>query len=517
MRASILGPMGRLHGAGKDTRRGSHVPALTSCCFVVHMCLACSITWADSLFGDARAYPVGTSPVGIAVGELSGTPGLDLATADEGDTVTILTNRGDGVFQPGTQVNIPERYTATAIVTGRFNADTIDDIAVAADDTQSFPDFTGSVLMYRSTAVFTYGLTPVTVGALPRCVVLGDLTGDDIADLVSCGSAADGSGLASLLQGNSDHTFAAPAGISLPGIIPSRLYIADIDHDGRPDLLVLDTDANAVWILYGSGAGPVFDAPVLLATISAPTGAVIAPFAADKQLDIAVVSRDQNATLVFRQSSRRNFGTPVPYAVGMAPVDIAGADFNHDGLLDLVSVDNGSSDVMLLQGKSDGSFQPEETVVVGDGPVAIAVADFNGDNKPDFATANQDDQTFGADTQSVSVVLNGVSPPLTPAATATPVTTVKLPTATPPVSPVVGTPTPTRTPLVVGTATQTPTPAGPGDADCNGRIDAFDVGALANRLFGAGAPGCADADVNGDGSITAGDLPQLVKLITASH
>ncbi|MFI5366086.1 MAG: FG-GAP-like repeat-containing protein [Candidatus Binatia bacterium] len=483
------------------------------------MCFACPTTSAASLFGDARAYPVGTSPVGIAVGELSGTPGLDLATADEGDTVTILTNRGDGVFQPGTQVNIPERYTATAIVTARFNADTIDDIAVAADDTQSFPDFTGSVLIYRSSAVFTYGLTPVTVGALPRCVALGDLTGDGIADLVSCGSAADGSGLASLLQGNSDHTFAAPAGISLPGIIPSRLYIADIDDDGRPDLLVLDTDADAVWILYGSGPGPVFDAPVLLATIPAPTGAVVAPFAADKQLDIAVVSRDQNATLVFRQSSPRNFGSPAPYAVGMDPVDIAAADFNGDGLLDLVSVDNGSSDVMLLQGKSDGSFQPAETVVVGEGPVAIAVADFNGDNKPDFATANQDDQTFGPDTQSVSVVLNGVSPPLTltPGATATPVSTAKPPTATPPVSPVVGTPTPTRTPLVVGTATQTPTPAGPGDADCNGRIDASDIGALIDRLFAPGAPACADADVNGDGHITAGDLPQLIKLITAFH
>ncbi len=474
------------------------------------MLLAATATWAVPLFGEPHSYPVGTSPVGIAVGEFNGMPGLDLATAEEGDTVTILTNRGDGVFQSGGQVSIPERYTATAIVAGRFNDDAIDDLAVSADDTQSFPGFDGSALMYRSVATFTYSLTPVTVGILPRCITLGDLTGDGVADLVSCGSAADGSGLASLLQGNQDHSFAAPAGISLPGIIPSRLYIADIDHDGRPDLLVLDTDADAVWILYGSGPGPVFDPPTLLATIPAPTGAVVAPFAADVRADIAVTSRVRGSVSVFHQSSPRIFNVPAEYSVGLAPVDVAAADFDRDGRLDLVSVNNGSNDVMLLLGKSDGTFQATETVVVGEGPVAIAVADFNGDGKPDFATANQDDQTFGQDTQSVSVVLNGVSTFLTP--TPTPGST-GVATWTPTPSPHFATATRTNTP-VVGTPTPSPTPAGPGDADCDGRINAADINALIDQLF---APSCAAADVNGDGSITASDLPLLIKLMTAAH
>jgi len=91
------------------------------------------------------------------------------------------------------------------------------------------------------------------------------------------------------------------------------------------------------------------------------------------------------------------------------PVDLGAADFDRNSTIDLVSANNHSNDVTLLLGNADGTFHPGETVQVGLGPDAIAVADLNGDGKPDFATANQDDETFGLNSQSVSVVLNGVT------------------------------------------------------------------------------------------------------------
>lgn len=394
-------------------RHWNAAPIVGICLALMGAVAASTPVWGAPLFGAPRSYPVGTSPVGVVTGEFSGTPGLDLATANEGNTVSILTNQGNGVFTRGGGISIDSRFTATAIVSGRFNSDLIDDFAISANDMED-PDFNGSVVIYRSTAAFRYNSMPVTVGLLPGCITLGDLSGDDIPDLASCGSAADDSGLVSLLRGKPDNTFAAALGISTGNIIPSRLVIADIDHDpaGLPDLLIVDKSGGAVWILYGKDPGPLpgpaFDSPVKLAQIDEPTAAVVAPFAHDALPDIAVASRLNNV-FIFRQQVRRDFGTPAAYRLGVFPVDLASEDFDHSGTLDLISANNGSSDVTLLLGNADGTFQQGETVHVGSGPVAIVAGNFNGDSKPDFATANQDDDTFGTNVQSVSVVLNGVS------------------------------------------------------------------------------------------------------------
>jgi hypothetical protein len=77
----------------------------------------------------------------------------------------------------------------------------------------------------------------------------------------------------------------------------------------------------------------------------------------------------------------------------------------------------------------------------------------------------------------------------------------------PPGSPV---PTPTRTRTATATATPTTGTGDPGDANCDGVIDAADLQALTERLF---SPGCEGADVNQDGAVTAADLPSLVTLL----
>jgi len=378
----------------------------------------CSPGWGVPLFLEPRAYPVGTSPVGIAVGEFSGTPGLDLATVEEGNTVTILSNDGKGAFARGGQITIAARYVPTGIVSGRFNNDLIDDFALSAEDNEN-PDFNGAAVLYRSTAAFRYSATSVTVGLSPACVSVADITGDDIPDLMVCASAEDASGVLSVIPGNADGTFGAASAISLGAVIPYRLVAADIDHDAasRPDLLVVDMVGNAVWIFYGKDPGvlpgPAFEPPVKLASVTSPTAAVVARLGQDALPDIAVTSAPSGPgqVLIFRQQTPRAFSEPVAYPVGADPVDLAAADFDNTGTVDLLSANNHSSDVTFLLGHADGTFEPSETVRVGTGPVAIAVADFNGDDRPDFATANQDDETFGLNSQSVSVVLNGLFDP----------------------------------------------------------------------------------------------------------
>jgi hypothetical protein len=173
---------------------------------------------------------------------------------------------------------------------------------------------------------------------------------------------------------------------------------ADVNGDGRPDLLV--ATANSVSVLLNQTA----------------------PGAATP-----------------------SFGPAVNFGAGSGPASVAAADVNGDGRPDLVVANQGSNTVSVLlnqtaPGAMPPSFAAAVSSAVGSGPVAVAAADVNGDGCPDLLAANS-----GAN--NASVLLNScreltLLPP--PPATATP-TRTPTPTATP-------TPTPTRT--------RTPTPSG---------------------------------------------------------
>jgi VCBS repeat protein len=447
--------------------------------------------WGAPLFGEPRSYPVGTSPLALVTGEFNQAPGVDLATADESNTLTILSNLGNGVFDPerAGRIGVDERFTATGMASGSFNDDAVTDFVLSANDSDSFPDFNGSLVIYRSVdrVLFRYGRTAVTAGLFPTCVTAGDLTGDGLTDIASCGTDTDGSGLVSVLRRTSPTAFApAVESFSVGTVIPNRLVAADVDADGRTDLLLIDTDGGAVYCMYGRTSGALFDAPVLVASINSPTAVIAAQLNNDGLPDVAITSRNGGRVMVLKQTNPRVFSTAVPYQVGINPADLASADFNGDHVLDLVVANAGSDSVSLLTGNGDATFNLAETVTVGAGPIAIAVADFNGDSKPDFATANQDDETFGQDIQSVSVVLNGVTPAFTPTPT----------------------PTPTKTVRRTSTPTPTPTPAGPGDKNCDGKVDQNDIRTMISRIFD-GVSGCVS------GAARAKDITLTIEQVLA--
>jgi hypothetical protein len=238
--------------------------------------------------------------------------------------------------------------------------------------------------------------------------------------------------------------------------------------------------------------------------VNGPEGLVAARLDDNNLLDVAVAARGAARVVVFRQTTPRAFAGGTSHQAGLFPVAVASGRFNTDDHEDLLVVNNGTSDVTVLLGNGDGNFQLQETVAVGSGPVDIVTGDFNNDGKIDFATADQDDELFGRDIQSVSVVLNGISPPFTPTITPTRTNT----------SPPTRTPTPTsRTPSATptrGTPLPTPTPAGPADANCDGRLNEQDVLTVIHRIFD-GTSGCIA------GSVRAADVTREVRLLAQSN
>jgi hypothetical protein len=95
--------------------------------------------------------------------------------------------------------------------------------------------------------------TPASTGNSPTAAAVGDLNGDGSADVVVA-NASDNS--VSVLLNNGDGTFSAAPGSPITvGITPISAALADVNHDGKVDMLVASMSDNAVRILLGNGDG----------------------------------------------------------------------------------------------------------------------------------------------------------------------------------------------------------------------------------------------------------------------
>ena len=75
----------------------------------------------------------------------------------------------------------------------------------------------------------------------PSSVAVADVNGDGKPDLVV---ANYGSNTVSVLLGNGDGTFQAPAHLRRRRPIPLSVAVADVNGDGKPDLVVANSAAT---------------------------------------------------------------------------------------------------------------------------------------------------------------------------------------------------------------------------------------------------------------------------------
>lgn len=78
---------------------------------------------------EKHVYPTGDGPFTLAQGYFLGDKKLDLVTANNSNTVSILLGNGDGTFQP--VQNYKAGYSPASVAVGDFNGDGKPDLAVA--------------------------------------------------------------------------------------------------------------------------------------------------------------------------------------------------------------------------------------------------------------------------------------------------------------------------------------------------------------------------------------------------
>lgn len=253
-------------------------------------------------------------------------------------------------------------------------------------------------------------LGPVS-GYLVQAIAVADIDANGLPDILGAVStslgATDTPGYVSTRLQASPGSFALPPTRFTVGAGPASLAMADLNGDGRPDLVVANaTDRTlSVRLADPSRPGHFLPATVLATPGRVPLDAAAGDLNGDGLPDLVVAASGANSVLVFTQVAGGTFAAPMAYAVGGDPQAVAVADLDGDGRADLAVATTANAVSVRLQ-TAPGVFAPAVDFATGVQPVALRVADLNGDGRPDLLTAN-----FGADlspgTQGLSVLLQG--------------------------------------------------------------------------------------------------------------
>jgi Bacterial Ig-like domain (group 3)/FG-GAP-like repeat len=364
----------------------------------------------DSLsFLPAVTYDSGGSfPSSVAVADVNGDGKPDLLVANTGPggtvsgTVSVLLGNGDGTFQAAVSYGSGGSFTYSLAV-GDVNGDGKPDLVVANAHSN-----TVGVLLGHGDGTFAPAVTFDSSGVFPDSVAIADVNGDGVPDIVVVDQSSD---IAAVLLGNGDGTFRTGASY-YAGRGPISVAVADINGDGKPDIVVADCGADifcptsapgAVSILLGNGDG-TFQAAVSYSSggISALSVAV-ADVNGDGKLDLLVANSGSGTVGVLLGNGDGTFQAALAFDSGGSIYSQAVvADVNGDGKLDLL-VANFPGTVVVLLGNGDGTFQAALAFSSGgSGPTSVAVKDVNGDGKPDVIVAN-------INSNSVGVLLNNTT------------------------------------------------------------------------------------------------------------
>ena len=245
---------------------------------------------------------------------------------------------------------------------------------------------------------------PVKGGKSPPSAALADVNGDGRPDLVTANRYKD---TVSVLLGNGDGTFQPEQTFNV-GAYPSSVTAADVNGDGRLDLVVTNKYGNSVSVLLGNGDG-TFQPQQTFNVGVKPLSAAVADVNGDGRPDLVVADSGTQFTPGHTVTVLLNSGgwgegdgafqdspdylAQHTFTVGAGPFAVAAADLNGDGQPDLVAANYDDNTISVLLGNGDGSFQKQRTFPVGLEPHSVAVADVNGDGRPDLVVANMGKST----------------------------------------------------------------------------------------------------------------------------
>jgi len=297
-----------------------------------------------------------------------------------------------------------------SIVSGDIDTDGKTDLAITNN-------LDATISIYKNTSTInsidagSFSATTVSIGGgiNPTAVLLEDLDGDQKPELIVANNSTAFLHVFPNTSVSGSISFGAKMDIALTYAYAKKITVADLDYDGKPDLITANTSNKSIGLLRNTSTpGSItFDAVYNINTFENPEAIITGDLNGDNMPEIITTNNSTTNIKIFQ--NKGSFGgfnelsfdgsNSLSTPGGTSNV-VKLADFNGDGLLDIV-VNSGSTasnrSIAVLknilpsgtEGTSAPLFAAAVTYAVPDKVTDIAIADFNGDGKLDIAASIQ--------------------------------------------------------------------------------------------------------------------------------
>lgn len=332
-------------------------------------------------FEVSSSLVVGRDPVGLAVGNFDEDQegAVDFATANAAGTVSVIRGQGGGAFVAALSFATGDAPVALQI--SDFDRDGWLDALVVNRDS-------GTISLLRGNGRGSFRPRQDYAG-IPNATLLavGDFDGDGFVDAAL---ARENEPRISVFP-NSISGFLLPRSVSLERAI-SALLAADVDRDGKADLLTVPASSGQVSVLRSLGANGfeparVFEVPGVVVSLS------IGQIVGDANPDFAVGTADPAGITVFAGVGGAEFVEVGRVDLPAAPSSLVVDDFIVDGVPDIAALSAVAGQLYVIAGNGSGGWRIVTTENVPPDSFGLSAADLNGNGAPDLVVAQREDST----------------------------------------------------------------------------------------------------------------------------
>jgi hypothetical protein len=333
-----------------------------------------------------------SAPFSVAAADVNGDGKADLICANiNNNFFSVLTNKGGGIF--GTNGNYVVGNSSDFLVAADINGDGKMDVICARGSANRFVVFTndGAGIFGSNGTYFP--------GNYPTSIVVADVNGDGKPDLVTANWGLGAGNTLTVLTNNGNGIFGSNATLVV-GLAPSSVTAADVNGDGKLDLICANSQTNSLSVLTNDGVGnfTVASTP----GVSSPFSVAAADVNGDGKIDLITADATHNTVSVLTNDGSGGFSPSFSTGVGAVPRSMTLADVNGDGKVDVITANFNDNTLSVLTNDGGGGFVLAAVLNVGTNPISPVAADVNGDGRLDLICANNGNQHGG----TLSVVLN---------------------------------------------------------------------------------------------------------------